>query len=75
MDAIVGEAGLAEEDRRALAFAERFEHEFINQEARRTLGETIAAGWGLMESLPREDLHRIGESTWAARQAERKKPS
>ena len=31
MAAIVGEAGLAEADRRALGFAERFEHEFVRQ--------------------------------------------
>ncbi len=70
MAAIVGEAGLAEEDRRALAFAERFEREFINQAARR--------------SLARDHRHRAGgcwracrattctgssDATWAARQA------
>jgi V/A-type H+-transporting ATPase subunit B len=69
MAAIVGEAGLAEEDRRALAFAERFEREFINQAARRSLEQTMAAGWTLLESLPREDLHRIREATWASHQA------
>jgi V/A-type H+-transporting ATPase subunit B len=69
MAAIVGEAGLAEEDRRALAFAERFEREFINQAARRSLEQTMAAGWTLLESLPREDLHRFREATWASHQA------
>jgi V/A-type H+-transporting ATPase subunit B len=75
MAAIVGEAGLAEEDRRALTFAERFEREFIHQAARRSLAETIAAGWGLIESLPRDDLHRIRDATWATRQAERRNAS
>jgi V/A-type H+-transporting ATPase subunit B len=68
MAAIVGEAGLAAADRRALAFAERFEREFVHQSgARRGIGDTIAQGWGLLESLPREDLLRISESTWASR--------
>jgi V/A-type H+-transporting ATPase subunit B len=66
--AIVGESGLAAADRRALAFAERFEREFVNQGPRRRgLRETISVGWRLLESLPREDLVRIRDSTWAAR--------
>lgn len=69
MAAVVGEGGLSEGDRRALGFAERFEHEFIGQEVRRSLGETIAAGWSLLESLPRDDLLRIGSATWAAHDA------
>ena len=67
MAAIVGEAGLAEADRRALSFADRFEREFIHQADRRTITETLEAGWRLLESLPRDDLHRIGEATWTAR--------
>ncbi len=66
--AIVGEGGLAGADQRALAFAERFEQEFVGQgQKRRGIGETIAAGWRLLESLPREDLVRIRDSTWAER--------
>ncbi len=68
MAAIVGEAGLAEGDRRALAFAERFETEFVRQGAqRRTIAETFATGWRLLETLPREDLVRLSDATWAAR--------
>jgi V/A-type H+-transporting ATPase subunit B len=67
MAAIVGEQGLAEGDRRALAFAERFEREFVHQGAgRRTTAETIAAGWRLLATLPREDLLRLSDVTWAA---------
>jgi len=66
--AIVGESGLPPADRRALAFAERFEREFIHQgAARRTIGETLEAGWVLLETLPREDLLKIPESAWARR--------
>jgi V/A-type H+-transporting ATPase subunit B len=68
MAAIVGEAGLAAADRRALAFAERFEKEFVHQgSARRRIGETVAKGWALLETLPRGDLLRISDATWASR--------
>lgn len=68
MAAIVGEGGLAPADRRAMAFAERFERELIAQgEARRTLAETLEIGWALLDSLPREDLLRLSEATWNAR--------
>jgi V/A-type H+-transporting ATPase subunit B len=60
MASIVGEAGLAEEDRRALAFADRFERELVGQgESRRTIAETFAVGWRLLATLPRADLHRL----------------
>jgi V/A-type H+-transporting ATPase subunit B len=70
MAAIVGESGLAAGDRRALAFAERFEQEFVHQgAARRGITETIEAGWRLLETLPRDDLLRIRDTTWDARSA------
>ena len=62
MATIVGETGLPAADRRALGFADRFEKEFINQGGtRRTIHETLEAGWALLETLPREDLTRIPE--------------
>ncbi|HTR50394.1 MAG TPA: V-type ATP synthase subunit B [Kofleriaceae bacterium] len=68
MAAIVGEAGLAEPDRRARDFATRFERELIAQgHVRRELAETIAIGWKLLESFPRDELDRIDDATWAAR--------
>jgi V/A-type H+-transporting ATPase subunit B len=69
MAAVVGEAGLSEADRRALAFAERFEREFVAQDRRRNLGETLALGWQLLDSLPRDDLLRLSDATWAEHQA------
>ena len=67
--AIVGENGLGAADQRALEFTERFEREFVNQgQRRRTLEQTIAAGWRLLEGLPREDLVRIRDATWSARE-------
>ncbi len=69
MAAVVGEAGLSDADRRALAFADRFESEFLHQEARRSLGDTVSAGWALLDGLPRDDLLRIGDATWTAHAA------
>jgi V/A-type H+-transporting ATPase subunit B len=68
MAAIVSESGLPPADRRALAFADAFEREFIAQpDGRRTIDETFDIGWRLLESLPRDDLYRISEATWARR--------
>jgi len=73
MAAIVGDNGLGAADRRALAFAERFELEFVGQgPRRRSLADTIETGWRLLETLDREDLLRIREATWTARQKRRK---
>ena len=69
MAAIVGEAGLSEEDRRALTFAERFEREFVHQPERRSIAQTIETGWTLLETLPRSDLLRLKDATWASRRA------
>jgi V/A-type H+-transporting ATPase subunit B len=68
MAAIVGDAGLADADRRARDFAVRFERELIAQgTTRRSIGETLAIGWRLLETLPRSDLERIDDETWARR--------
>ncbi|HUM11260.1 MAG TPA: V-type ATP synthase subunit B [Myxococcaceae bacterium] len=68
MATIVGENGLLPADRRALVFVDRFEHTLVGQgRARRTLTETLEAGWSLMEGFPREDLLRIREATWERR--------
>ncbi len=69
MAAIVGEAGLSPSDRRAVAFADRFETEFVGQGGRRrSLAETIEVGWRLLETMPRSDLLRLGDAAWQARQ-------
>ena len=68
MATIVGESGLLPSDRRALAFVDRFERGLVGQgRVRRTLAETLEAGWSLMEGFPREDLLRIREATWERR--------
>ncbi len=73
MAAIVGEAGLAPGERRALAFADEFERTFLHQgAARRTIAETIAAGWRLLDRLPPEDLLTLGVELLAGRAVERR---
>ncbi|HVZ49671.1 MAG TPA: V-type ATP synthase subunit B [Gemmatimonadaceae bacterium] len=68
MAAIVSESGLPPADRRAMAFAEAFEREFIAQPGgRRTLDETFEVGWRLLDTLPRDDLFRISDATWDLR--------
>jgi V/A-type H+-transporting ATPase subunit B len=76
MAAIVGESGLPAADRRALAFTDAFEREFIAQPGgRRTIAETFDAGWRLLETLPRDDLLRITDATWQLRADARKAES
>jgi V/A-type H+-transporting ATPase subunit B len=60
MEAIVGEAGLSEEERRYIQFADRFEEEFIHQGGEgRSLEATFALGWRLLSTFPGEALTRI----------------
>ncbi len=72
MVAIVGEAGLSPADRRALALAEAFERELIHQGTkRRTIDETLEAGWKLMDRVPREDLIKLSDQLLASRHEQR----
>ncbi|HET8723625.1 MAG TPA: V-type ATP synthase subunit B [Anaeromyxobacteraceae bacterium] len=60
MAAIVGAANLGDEERRFLEFSDRFERELIHQGgASRSLEETLAAAWRLLEPFPAESLTRI----------------
>jgi V/A-type H+-transporting ATPase subunit B len=72
MVAIVGEAGLPAADRRALAFADEFERTLVGQAARRSLAETIEAGWRLLDRLPPEDLLKLGPELLAQRERQRR---
>jgi V/A-type H+/Na+-transporting ATPase subunit B len=72
MVAIVGEAGLSPADRRALAVAEAFERELIHQGTkRRTIDDTLEAGWKLMDRVPREDLIKLSDQLLASRHEQR----
>ncbi len=68
MAAIVGSEGLAPGDRRALDFVDAFEGQLINQSrTRRSILDTMQIGWSLLETLPRDDLTRISDTTWESR--------
>jgi V/A-type H+-transporting ATPase subunit B len=58
---ILGEAALSDVDQRFMAFADRYEGEFVRQgefEAR-SIFDTLDTGWKLLRTLPRAELKRI----------------
>src|SRR5512136_1563307 len=58
--AIIGEAALSGDDRRVLAFADRFETEFIGQGLiNRSAEDTLVLAWNLLAAMPAEALKRI----------------
>lgn len=58
--AIIGEAALSASDKRTLAFAKKFEEEFIGQGlVNRDVNETLRFAWKLLASMPAELLKRI----------------
>ncbi|MPZ97432.1 MAG: V-type ATP synthase subunit B [Propionibacteriales bacterium] len=57
---IIGESGLPAEDRRYLAFADAFEHTYLDQgDERRSLVSTLDLGWRLLAPFPASDLKRV----------------
>jgi V/A-type H+/Na+-transporting ATPase subunit B len=63
--AIIGEASLSDEDRRYLTFADQFEKEFVSQPERRSIEETLDAGWRVLAPFPESSLKRISPETIA----------
>ncbi|MCO5760725.1 MAG: V-type ATP synthase subunit B [Chromatiaceae bacterium] len=59
--AVVGEDGVSEIDQRYLRFGRGFEAEFLAQEGRRTLEESMALGWRLLGCLPRAEMNRLSD--------------
>jgi V/A-type H+-transporting ATPase subunit B len=59
---VMGEQGLPENDRKFLAFGQRFEEQFLNQAASRTLEESMEAGWTALRGLPRTELARLSDA-------------
>lgn len=58
--AIIGEAALSKDDRAILAFADRFEADYVGQGmVNRSVEETLALAWKLLERLPSQSLKRI----------------
>ncbi len=67
--AIVGEASLADDDRKMLDFAQVFEDRFVNQSTRRSLDETLDVAWSLLDGFSDGDLKRIPEKVLAGRRS------
>jgi V/A-type H+-transporting ATPase subunit B len=63
---VVGEEGLADTDRRYLAFGTAFEEKLVSQSAPRTLEQSMEAGWRLLAALPRSELTRLSDAQIAA---------
>ncbi len=59
---VVGEDGLSDTDRCFMRFGERFENELLNQDGPRTLQQSMAIGWRLLDRLPRGELHRLSDT-------------
>ncbi len=59
---VVGEDGLAETDRRYLAFGDAFERRLVHQESARTLEQSMAIGWSLLRALPAAELTRLSDA-------------
>jgi len=59
---VVGEEGLAETDRRYLAFGEAFERDLVSQAGARTLEQSMDVGWNLLAGLPLAELTRISDA-------------
>ena len=56
---VVGRDGLTEIDRHYLDFADRFEADFVAQDGRRTLEESMQAGWESLRALPASEFMRL----------------
>jgi V/A-type H+-transporting ATPase subunit B len=58
---VVGEDGLSDIDRAFMRFGEHFENDLVNQREPRTLAETMAIGWRILQALPKSELHRLSD--------------
>jgi V/A-type H+-transporting ATPase subunit B len=58
---VVGREGLTAIDRDYLEFSDQFERRLVHQEGPRTLEESMAQGWQLLQRLPRTELTRLSD--------------
>ena len=58
--------GLAATDRQYLAFGQAFEGDLVNQDAPRTLEQSMEVGWRLLAGLPMSELSRLSDAQIAA---------
>ncbi len=58
---VIGEEELSPSDKKLLEFGKQFEQQFIQQgmSENRTMERSLALGWQLLSSLPREELDRV----------------
>lgn len=63
---VVGEEGLAETDRRYLAFGAAFEGDLVSQTSARTLEQSMDIGWRVLAGLPHGELTRLSDAQIAA---------
>jgi V/A-type H+-transporting ATPase subunit B len=63
---VVGDEGLAETDRRYLAFGAAFEGQIVHQDAPRSLEHSMETGWRLLAALPKGELTRLSDAQIAA---------
>jgi len=63
---VVGVEGLADTDRRYLAFGDAFEQGLASQDDARTLEQSMAIGWALLADLPKTELTRLSDAQIAA---------
>ena len=63
---VVGIEGLADADRRYLAFGTAFEQNLVCQTEARSLEQSMAIGWKLLAELPRSELTRLSDAQIAA---------
>lgn len=74
---VIGEEELSPADKRLLEFGRSFEQQFIQQgfSDSRTIEQSLALGWKLLSSLPREELDRVDneilEKYWHSENAEK----
>ena len=47
---------------RLLEFGTRFEQQFVNQAASRTLEESMQSGWDVLRGLPHNELARLSDA-------------
>ena len=59
---VVGRDGLTALDRNYLEFADQFEQVLIRQQGRRTLEQSMAAGWQVLSLLPKNELTRLSDA-------------
>jgi V/A-type H+-transporting ATPase subunit B len=59
---VVGRDGLTPLDLNYLDFADQFESALIGQDGRRTLEDSMEAGWTVLRLLPKSELSRLSDA-------------